>query len=46
MVMVKLFLCLTKHHAVKKAKLHAFLTSVLDGGEWPELRAQAALNPG
>jgi hypothetical protein len=34
-----LSLCLTKHHAVKTSfgveeRLHAFLTSALDGGEW------------
>jgi hypothetical protein len=37
-VNIKLSLCLTKHHTMKKywgaeVKLHAFLTSELDGGE-------------
>jgi hypothetical protein len=35
-----LFLCLTKHHTIKKywgveVQIHTFLTSALDGGEWP-----------
>jgi len=37
---VRLPLRLTKHHAIKiygavELHLHAFLTSSLDGGEWP-----------
>jgi hypothetical protein len=36
-------MCLTKHHAMKtywgmEVKLHAFLTSALDGGEWSASR--------
>jgi hypothetical protein len=42
-VKVKLSLCLTKHHAMKtywgvEVKLHAFLNSALDGGEWSASR--------
>jgi hypothetical protein len=38
-IKVKLSLCLTKHHAMKtyggvKVQFYAFLTSVLDGGDW------------
>jgi hypothetical protein len=38
-----LSLCLTKHHAMKmywgvEVKLHAFLTSALNGGEWSASR--------
>jgi hypothetical protein len=38
-VNVKFPLCLIKHHAMKywgrEVQLHSFLTSALDGGEWP-----------
>jgi hypothetical protein len=42
-VKVKLSLCLTKHHAMKTywgsgGVVHAFLTSVLVGGEWSNSR--------
>jgi hypothetical protein len=42
-VKVKLFLCLTKHHAMGTIVavglyLHAFLTSALGGGEWSASR--------
>jgi hypothetical protein len=42
-VKLKLSLCLTKHHAMKtycgvEVQLHAFLISVLDGGEWSASR--------
>jgi hypothetical protein len=41
---IKLSLLLTKHHAMKthggvKVQLHAFLTSVLNGGEWSASRS-------
>jgi len=40
---VELFLCLTKHHAMKtyggvELQIHAFITSALDGGEWSASR--------
>jgi hypothetical protein len=36
---IKLSLCLTKYHSIKtywimEVRLHAFLISALDGGEW------------
>jgi len=40
--LLKVFLCLTKHHTMKtcgvvKVQLHEFLTSSLDEGEWSTL---------
>jgi hypothetical protein len=42
-VKVKLFLCLTSNHVMKthgrlEVQLHAFVTSVLNGGEWSASR--------
>jgi hypothetical protein len=44
---VKLFLCLTKHYAMKgcgegKVAVYSFLVPVLDGSEWPASTARPA----
>jgi len=42
---VQMSLCLMKHHTIQtyrvEVQLHAFLTSILDGGEWSTLRMTA-----
>jgi hypothetical protein len=48
---VNLSRALTEHHTMKacwgmEVQLHAFLTTALDGGEWPASQLGAALSPG
>jgi len=48
---VKLFLSVIKHHVMKsywkvEVQLHAFLTSVLDVGEWSGSRSGRFIPPG